>query len=99
MNAMTPQMVRLSKASHADIKKIVRIEALKQIALTPFEVNLVIATTLRDMGWGKKRIERFIKNTGKIQEYFNGRYEEADLYAMDVKLKDIGVDVKELIKE
>lgn len=91
-----PQNKGLSKS---EIRKIVRAETLKQIALTPFEVNLVIATTLRDMGYGKKRIEDFIKRTGKIQDYFNGRYDDDDLYAMDVKLKEIGVDVNEIIKE
>ena len=90
---------RAKGISRSEIRKIVRAETLKQISLTPFEVNLVIAMTLRDMGWGKKRIDRFIKSTGRIQEYFNGRYEDADLYAMNVKLKDIGVDVEELIKE
>ncbi|MCQ2771095.1 MAG: hypothetical protein MJ236_04770 [Clostridia bacterium] len=99
MNAMVPNRVRLSKVSQSDMKKVVRAETLKQIALTPFEINLVLAATLRkQLGWGKKRIERFILNTGEIQDYFNGRYDDADLYAMEVKLKEIGVDIKELIK-
>lgn len=78
---------------------IVREQTIKQINLTPFEINLVLATTLRDMDWEADEIIEFIKHTGRIQDYFNNRYDDDDLFAMDFKLKEIGVDIKGLLKE
>lgn len=73
------------------------LEAKKQAE----DIDALILMTLHDIfGFGKTRLLRFAKGLAELQKYYEDRYEDCDIFAMKMYLKDnIGIDVSELQKE
>ena len=65
------------------------------------DIDTLILMTLHDIfGFGKTRLLRFAKGLAELQKYYEDRYEDCDLFAMKMHLKDyVGIDVTELQKE
>ena len=64
------------------------------------KVNVVNAFILKEaFGFGEKRIRRYLEECSRIQKQMYERYDDADLYAMESKLKDIGIDVRDIIEK
>ena len=59
------------------------------------KVNIVNAFVLNQtFGFGKKRLEEYVVACSQIQKQMLARYDDADLYAMEKKLKDAGIDIR-----
>lgn len=73
------------------------LEAKKQAE----DIDALILMTLHEVfGFGKTRLLRFAKGLAELQKYYEDRYEDCDLYAIKVHLRDyVGIDVAELQKE
>lgn len=61
---------------------------------------LILISLHRIFGFGKKRLLQFVEGLAELQKYYEDRYEDCDIYAMKVHLREqVGIDVAELQKE
>ena len=87
----------VQKAIQEEAHRVNLLEAKKQAE----DIDALILMTLHDIfGFGKTRLLRFAKGLAELQKYYEDRYEDCDLFAMKMHLKDyVGIDVTELQKE
>ena len=87
----------VQQAIQEEAHRVNLLEAKKQAE----DIDALILMTLHDIfGFGKTRLLRFAKGLAELQKYYEDRYEDCDLFAMKMYLKDnIGIDVTELQKE
>lgn len=87
----------VQQAIQEEAHRVNLLEAKKQAE----DIDALILMTLHDIfGFGKTRLLRFVKGLAELQKYYEDRYEDCDLFAMKMHLKDyVGIDVTELQKE
>jgi len=87
----------VQQAIQEEAHRVNLLEAKKQAE----DIDALILMTLHEIfGFGKTRLLRFAKGLAELQKYYEDRYEDCDLFAMKMYLKDnIGIDVSELQKE
>ena len=87
----------VQQAIQEEAHRVNLLEAKKQAE----DIDALILMTLHDIfGFGKTRLLRFAKGLAELQKYYEDRYEDCDIFAMKMYLKDnIGIDVTELQKE
>lgn len=87
----------VQKAIQEEAHRVNLEEAKKQAE----DIDALILMTLHDVfGFGKTRLLRFAKGLAELQKYYEDRYEDCDIFAMKMHLRDyIGIDVSELQKE
>ena len=87
----------VQQAIQEEAHRVNLLEAKKQAE----DIDALILMTLHDIfGFGKTRLLRFAKGLAELQKYYEDRYEDCDLFAMKMHLKDyVGIDVTELQKE
>ena len=87
----------VQQAIQEEAHRVNLLEAKKQAE----DIDALILMTLHEIfGFGKTRLLRFAKGLAELQKYYEDRYEDCDLFAMKMHLKDyVGIDVTELQKE
>ena len=87
----------VQKAIQEEAHRVNLLEAKKQAE----DIDAIILMTLHEIfGFGKTRLLRFAKGLAELQKYYEDRYEDCDIFAMKMYLKDyVGIDVTELQKE
>lgn len=87
----------VQKAIQEEAHRVNLLEAKKQAE----DIDALILMTLHTVyGFGKTRLLRFAKGLAELQKYYEDRYEDCDIYAMKMHLRDyVGIDVTELQKE
>ena len=87
----------VQQAIQEEAHRVNLLEAKKQAE----DIDALILMTLHEIfGFGKTRFLRFVKGLAELQKYYEDRYEDCDLFAMKMHLKDyVGIDVTELQKE
>lgn len=87
----------VQQAIQEEAHRVNLLEAKKQAE----DIDALILMTLHDIfGFGKTRLLRFAKGLAELQKYYEDRYEDCDIFAMKMHLKDyVGIDVTELQKE
>lgn len=87
----------VQKAIQEEAHRVNLLEANKQAE----DIDALILMTLHEIfGFGKTRLLRFAKGLAELQKYYEGRYEDCDLFTMKSHLRDyVGIDVAELQKE
>ena len=81
----------VQKAIQEEAHRVNLLEAKKQAE----DIDALILMTLHEIfGFGKTRLLRFAKGLAELQKYYEDRYEDCDLFAMKVHLRDyVGIDV------
>ena len=87
----------VQKAIQEEAHRVSLLEAKKQAE----DIDALILMILHEIfGFGKTRLLRFAKGLAELQKYYEGRYEDCDLFTMKSHLRDyVGIDVAELQKE
>lgn len=87
----------VQQAIQEEAHRVNLLEAKKQAE----DIDALILMTLHEIfGFGKTRLLRFAKGLVELQKYYEDRYEDCDIFAMKMHLKDyVGIDVTELQKE
>ena len=87
----------VQQAIQEEAHRVNLLEAKKQAE----DIDALILMTLHEIfGFGKTRLLRFAKGLAELQKYYEGRYEDCDLFTMKSHLRDyVGIDVAELQKE
>lgn len=63
-------------------------------------MTLFLLTLHESEGFGRKRLLRVAKSLSVLQDYYTGKYQDCDLYAMRLKLKEqTGIDIEHLQEE
>ena len=63
-------------------------------------LTLILLSLHRGENFGRKKLLRFCHNFNDLQKYYAGLFEEDDLYAMRLHLKnDVGIDVERINEE
>lgn len=79
-------------------RMIVEEELNKRLDRYTRKFNIVTNTInayvqMQELGWGKKRIENYFKLIGEWQKHVHERYGEDEIFAMQFKLKEKGIDI------
>ena len=91
----------LSKAEIKAIMPEIRQQCIEQTERYEVELDVVTLYTLNKIfGFGKKRLDRFYNEMFRLRDEMKERYRLGDDsmgdYAMYVKLKEKGIDVKQM---
>ena len=97
INRLLKSDPNVQKAIQEEAHRVNLLEAKKQAE----DIDAIILMTLHEIfGFGKTRLLRFAKGLAELQKYYEDRYEDCDIFAMKMHLKDyVGIDVTELQKE
>lgn len=87
----------VQKAMQEEARKLYLSEAGKEsLDVT----TLVLFSLHRSERYGRKRLLKFASTFKELREYYEGRYEDCDLFAMRVHLKEeTGIDLENLDEE
>ena len=88
-----------SQGKKAMVKEINR-QILEQQEKFLQDIDVMVLWTLRkELGFGKKRLERFYKAVLRNYKELCKVYEMDDVYPAEYKLREIGVDIDKLRNE
>lgn len=83
-----------------EVHRINAEEAMNVLREKAMDVDTVVLTIMHEKrGYGKKRLQEFIKDWREVYDYYNNRYDDADLYVMRRDLLKLGIDVEALSRE
>lgn len=88
-----------------EVKKVIKEEAervnLQEAQKMAEDIDVLILMTLHtEFDFGKVRLERFVKGLAKLKKYYEGRYEDSDIFAMKRYLEErVGVNIADIQKE
>lgn len=87
----------VQKAMQDEARRLYLAEAEKEsLDVT----TLVLFSLHRSEGYGRKRLLRFASAFKELREYYEGKYEDCDLFAMRVHLKEeTGIDLENIEEE
>lgn len=83
-----------------EVHKILEVETMEVMQKRAIDIDTLVLFILHDCeGYGEKRLNRFIENWRKVYDYYNNRYDDADLYVMRRELRKLGVDVEKISRD
>ena len=87
----------VQKAIQEEVHRVELLEAKKQAE----DIDCLILMTLRRaFGFGHDRLLRFAANLTEIHKYYEDQYEDCDMFAMKMHLKEeCNIDVSKLEEE
>jgi len=82
-----------------EVRKILDEETKKIFLKQAQDVDVITLFTLHEaFGFGKDRLTRFAEKLLDIHNYYENRYSDDDIFAMQLELEKLGVDIDKLEK-